>query len=368
MENHIMMEYIREEAVILRRLVKDRKELTAAFVKHLTTHTVKKIYFSGHGSPYHVGIIVKPMLEKLLSIEVSAEISALFNNHSGFNVNGVYKGGEQLLICPAQSGRTTGPYYAAVKARELGIPVLCLTLRPEGKLAKESDIVIVKDSGEEESFPETKGHLTSVALLMLCVLEAAYAMGKLSQEAYGEYMEAFERLPGACSRAVEATLVWYEKQKSVLMEEFCASIIGYGENYGTALEGAMKVQESTLKAWSGYECEEYMHGKNQAVLQNSVLFFLYAKVGGPETERMQQLVQWCRERSRHCFVVGKKGNPLEDETSICWEAVDHPYLSAIEYHIPFQVLSYKLATDMGLSTIVANHDFAGAQLKTRIEE
>ena len=84
--------------------------------------------------------------------------------------------------------------------------------------------------------------------------------------------------------------------------------------------------------------------------------------------RQRECSNWCSGAESAAFVVGKKGNPLEDETSICWEAVDHPYLSAIEYHIPFQVLSYKLATGMGLSTIVANHDFAGAQLKTRIEE
>ena len=368
MKNDIMMDYIREQAEIIDRLLKNRKQIVKPFVEHLKKYPVKRIYFSGHGSPYHVSVILKPMIEQLLQIEVSTETPTLFNYHGAYNVNGVYKKEEMFLICPAQSGRTSGPYYAALRAKELGIPSMCITLREEGKLAEVCDIVIKKDSGEEESFPETKGHITSVTTLMLAVIEAAHETGKMTEQVYEEYCEKFSELPQACLRAVDATLKWYETNKKYLLKEPNAVVIGYGENYGTALEGSLKILETSLKLCVGYECEEYMHGKNQIVTYESVQYFIYTPSIPQEMERMSRLVKWCRERSEGCFVLCDSDCELRDEKAISWKQVCYPYLSAIENHIPFQVISYMIAESLGLSTIVAHYDTAGKELGTRIEE
>ncbi len=365
---NIMLENIMEEPGIIRGLIENRKEIARDFVNHFEKYPVKRVYFSGHGSPYHVGMIIKPMMENLLKVEVSAEIPTLFNNHSNFNVNGVYQPEEMLLICPAQSGRTSGPYYSAEKAHNQGIPIMCITLRGNGMLAKISDILVVKPSGDETAFPETKGHLASVAILMLCILEAAFSLKRISDKEYEGYIEAFSRIPKACEEAIAATISWHDKYKYYLLRENTAIIVGYGSNYGTALEGALKVLESTLKLWTGYECEEFMHGKNQPVGHNSVLFFLYVPDKGTEPGRMKALVEWCRERSEACFVLGTLGCDLEDEKALCWNAVNYPYISALEYHIPFQMLSYLLARDLGRSTVVAEHDTVETELKLRIEE
>lgn len=62
MKNDIMMDYIREQAEIIDRLLKNRKQIVKPFVEHLKKYPVKRIYFSGHGSPYHVSVILKPMI------------------------------------------------------------------------------------------------------------------------------------------------------------------------------------------------------------------------------------------------------------------------------------------------------------------
>lgn len=368
MKNDIMMDYIREQAEIIERLFRNRKQIVKPVVDHLKKYPVKRIYFSGHGSPYHVSVILKPMIEQLLQIEASAETPTLFNNHGAYNVNGVYKKEEMLLICPAQSGRTSGPYFSALKAKELGIPSMCITLREDGKLAELCDIVIKKDSGEEESFPEIKGHMVSVVFLMLAVIEAAHELGKMTDQVYEEYCEKFSELPQACLRAVDATLRWYEVNKKYFLQKPNGAVVGYGENYGTALEGALKILETSLKMYAGHECEEYMHGKNQTVTRESIQFFIYSPSIPSEMERMSRLIKWCRERSEGCFVLCDSDCELRDEKAISWKQVRYPYLSAIENHIPFQVISYMLAESLGLSTIVANHDTAGKELGTRIEE
>ncbi|RGC64745.1 SIS domain-containing protein [Dorea longicatena] len=365
MNENAMMDCIKAEPDVIREILDNREYYCGDFVKHFMTHPVKRVYLSGHGSPYNAGVVVGFMMEKLLKVEAATSYPTLFMNHSGFNVNGMYEPEEMLVICPAQSGRTRGPVYVARKAREMGIPVICTTLLRDGVLARECDIVIEKRSGDEESFPETKGHVASMAILMLCVVEAAYALGRILKSEYDGYLEAFESLPRSVALAAERTLSWYEAHRQVLLEAGSFTFLGYGANYATAVEGGLKLLETTLKPCMSYECEEFMHGQNQPVKEGSVLFFLCPRE--PERDRMDELVQWCRRHTHNCFMVASPDDPVTDAHSIVSDFVECEFLTAIEYLIPFQVLSHVAARDMGLSSVVANHDDAGKELNVRFE-
>ena len=365
MNENAMMDCIKAEPDVIREILDNREYYCGDFVKHFMTHPVKRVYLSGHGSPYNAGVVVGFMMEKLLKVEAATSYPTLFMNHSGFNVNGMYEPEEMLVICPAQSGRTRGPVYVARKAREMGIPVICTTLLRDGVLARECDIVIEKRSGDEESFPETKGHVASMAILMLCVVEAAYALGRTLKSEYDGYLEAFESLPRSVALAAERTLSWYEAHRQVLLEAGSFTFLGYGANYATAVEGGLKLLETTLKPCMSYECEEFMHGQNQPVKEGSVLFFLCPRE--PERDRMDELVQWCRRHTHNCFMVASPDDPVTDVHSIVSDFVECEFLTAIEYLIPFQVLSHVAARDMGLSSVVANHDDAGKELNVRFE-
>ena len=365
MNENAMMDCIKAEPDVIREILDNREYYCGDFVKHFMTHPVKRVYLSGHGSPYNAGVVVGFMMEKLLKVEATTSYPTLFMNHSGFNVNGMYEPEEMLVICPAQSGRTRGPVYVARKAREMGIPVICTTLLRDGVLARECDIVIEKRSGDEESFPETKGHVASMAILMLCVVEAAYALGRILKSEYDGYLEAFESLPRSVALAAERTLSWYEAHRQVLLEAGSFTFLGYGANYATAVEGGLKLLETTLKPCMSYECEEFMHGQNQPVKEGSVLFFLCPRE--TERDRMDELVQWCRRHTHNCFMVASPDDPVTDAHSIVSDFVECEFLTAIEYLIPFQVLSHVAARDMGLSSVVANHDDAGKELNVRFE-
>lgn len=364
-----MMRYICEEPQIIARIFANRAVICADFVRHFQTHSVKRIYFSGHGSPYHVSVALQFMAEKLLHVEATTMTSALFNHHCTFDPAGVYQPEEMLLICPAHSGRTRGAVEAAKAARARGIPVACTTLHRDGMLAQLCDIVIEKDTGTEESYPESKGHFASLAILMLCVLESARALGTISGEEYARYTDAFSRLPQTCAEAIEKTNAWYDKYKYLLIREPTISLIGYGANCATALEGALKIMESTLKHCAGYEVEEFMHGQLEPVRHDTPLFFLCPRDGAAtgEQERMHTLLRYCRACSDSCFAVCRPDDPLADEKSICCNFTDCEFADTLEYLIPFQILCHRLARDMGLSTLTSFHDGSSARLGTRCE-
>lgn len=365
MNERVMMDYIKSEPEVVQEILDNRDYYCKEFVEHFLKHPIKRVYLSGHGSPYNAGMVLRFMMEKLLKVEVSIDYPTLFMNHCSFNANQIYKPSEMLLICPAQSGRTTGPVYAARKAKALGIPVICTTTLKNGVLAKECDIIIEKRTGDEESFPETKGHLASMAILMVCVVETAYALDRITFEQYNTYQRAFADLPRSIEEVTKATLNWYEEHKQILLEADSITFLGYGVNYATAVEGGLKILETTLKPCMSYECEEYMHGQNQPVAKDSILFFLCPKE--PEQKRMHDLVRWCRRHTDHCFMITSFEDEVADAHAIKSRFVECEFLTAIEYLIPFQVLSFVMARDMGLSCVVANHYNAGKELGVRFE-
>lgn len=136
MNENAMMDCIKAEPDVIKEILDNREYYCGDFVKHFMTHPVKRVYLSGHGSPYNAGVVVGFMMEKLLKVEAATSYPTLFMNHSGFNVNGMYSPEEMLVICPAQSGRTRGPVYVARKAREMGILIICTTLLRDGVLAR----------------------------------------------------------------------------------------------------------------------------------------------------------------------------------------------------------------------------------------
>ncbi|MEG2550422.1 MAG: SIS domain-containing protein [Erysipelotrichaceae bacterium] len=366
MKESAMIECISEEGIIIREILDNKDNYTKEIVNHFKKHKVKRIYISGHGSPYNVGHVLKFAIEDLLNIEVSVDYSSLFNNYLEFNVNGVYKPDEMLLICPAQSGRTKGPVLAAQKARKAGIPVICTTLLQDGILAKTCDIIIKKKSGVEESFPETKGHIASLTILLVAVIQCAFELDKIDEKEYQKYIENFYLLSDNIEKIIHFTETWYEINKKELIIAKDLTFVGYGENYPTAVEGSLKILETTLKACMSYECEEYMHGQNQPVDQNSYIFMIANR--GKEFNRIHQLADWCRLKGAHVVLITDEEDELKSKDDILVPSMEYGHLSTISYLIPFQVLGYYIARDMGLSSIIANHDDAGKELGVRYED
>lgn len=364
MNETYMLDYIRYESTMVKEIVANRDSYISELVEILASGKIKRIYFSGHGSPYNVGEIIRLMMSKLLHMEVTNDCPTLFNNHLDFNVNSIYNKEELLLICPAQSGKTSGPFNAAMKAKKLGIKTVCLTINPKGLLAENSDIVIDKKSGDEISFAETKGHIASLTIMMLSVIEAAYKLETITRVQYERFINGFDKVVLSMSEAVTSTMEWYQKHRDILMKQSYFTFVGYGPNYVTANEGGLKILETTLLPCLCYELEEYMHGKNQLVSSDSVIFFIAPKE--KEQDRMFKLYEWCKKISKNCILISNFDNEFIDDNSITCNFSEVEFLTTLEYLIPFQVISYLLANDLGKSTVIANHNNAGNELQTRI--
>ena len=358
----IMLGYIKEEPALFRALLADRENLTRDFVQLFLTHDFKRIYFSGSGSPSHVSLVGKYAAVKLLKIEASYSYPGLFNYHEGFNIGGKYKPEEMLLICPAESGRTKGPVIAARKAKELGIPVVSTTLFPDGVLARESTVVIPKPYEKEKALPSTKGHSAGLFIILLCILDAAKAIGSISAEEYDSYMADMAALADSCRSACEAAIAWFDAHQDIVMCADKYRIIGYGANYSTTLETALKFIESHQRPTMAYELEEFMHGPIRTVHKDDVLFFLLAE-DGPEKDRMLDLFHVMRKLTDNCVLVQSSADAFTDPLSLTFDAVNRELLSAVEYMVPMQVLAYLIMDHLGFDSTSGRNTFAKLEMQ-----
>ncbi|MCC8027578.1 MAG: hypothetical protein LIP16_20020 [Clostridium sp.] len=345
----IMLEYIKQEPDYLKELIKNKEAVSKDFVDFFLRHNIKRVYLCASGTPHYASVIIQYFLMKMLRIDATSSFPMMFNNHEDFNVNGVYGKDEIALLCPAHSGRTKGPLLAARRAKQLGIPVICTTLNEDGILAKECTVIIKKISGYEESYPESKGHFVTIATLLICIIEAARALRYISRQEYDSYYADFAKMDYSCREAYENTIAWYNANKDLLIHSDCFRFIGYGPNYPTAQEAALKWMESTLKVCIPFELEEYMHGPDLAV-RDTVMFYISAEKG-IEKERMGRLIRWAKRYTKYNILITNPDNELVDELSLTADFVNREFLSTLEYLIPFQVMAHLLARDLGLSTI-----------------
>ncbi|MEG0660794.1 MAG: SIS domain-containing protein [Anaerorhabdus sp.] len=360
-----MLKCIEEEPNLILTIFNSRDKLCKDFVDLFTVNPIKKVYFSGQASGIFIGNMLKPFMENLLDVEVEVTNPANFLEHEKFNVNNVYKPNEMALLCPAHSGTTVGPIKMATQCVSIGIPVICTTYNKDSKLASLSSVVIDKLSGPEESFIETKGHIASLTILLLCIIETAKKKKKISNTEYLAYLNCFEKISSGMKTIIKDTNNWYLKNKSILLNSKVIRYIGFGPYYSVAQEGSLKIAEASGLSALVYEMEEFMHTSTTQINENSTIFILNPMTS--ESERMNELLFWCRDHCDNCIQVSNY-NQYSNELSLNSTFQDNLYLSILEYLIPFQLIAFLLAKDLGISTINARNNGASSRLKTHVEE
>lgn len=347
---YAMLNEIKEQPFLMGELFSRRKEITRSFVELVTTHNIKRIYLTGSGSPLYVANVLKYAAIKLLGVEASTCPAMLFNYHDHFNTD-VYRPDEMMLICPAESGMGKGQVKAERVAKSLGIHVVCTTWNLEGILGRECDITLPKIPPREVALATTKGQSMALLLVLMCFVDAAKALGRLSDDEYNRYLAAMEALPASLQSAIDNTLEWFNIHGDAVMASPLYRFIGYGSNIGTIEEAALKFVECNKRPALFYELEECMHGPIRSIRQNDVVFLLCTE-DGHEKERMITLYEVIKTVTDHCFLIQSKKDEFQDLNGLSFDCSNVEFVNAIEYLIPMQILAFKVAEGLGLDTTI----------------
>ena len=342
-----MMDEILEQPELLRFLVEHREELTAPFVELVQKRRIKRVFFTGNGSPWYVGCALMEAAGNLLGADASAVPSAYFNRHGSLRIPEVYAPEEVLLVCPAESGHSRGQVDAARAARAAGAAVICTTLIPDGVLARECDVVLPKPGGHEVAMATTKGQTIALLELLMCFVEAGRALGRIDEAEYARFLRSFEDLPGNVAATIDASARWFERHRDAVMAAEQFFILGYGSGWGTAQEAALKFYECHQVPTLALELEEGMHGPFRAVRKDDLVFFICAEEG-QERDRALLLADALAVYNDNRVCLRRTDDPHMGPLDIPVASSGMPYVSAIEYLIPFQMLSFLISEAKGI--------------------
>ena len=151
--------------------------------------SVHKLYIVACGSSYHVGMIGKYNLERILRIPVEVALASEFRYMDPIVDN------RTLVIVISQSGETLDTMAALREAKRLGDTILSIVNVVGSSIARESDQVLYTWAGPEIAVATTKAYSTQLAVLNLLGLYLARLLGTMPVEEYHRVLEEMLLLP-----------------------------------------------------------------------------------------------------------------------------------------------------------------------------
>jgi glutamine---fructose-6-phosphate transaminase (isomerizing) len=244
---------------------------------------------------------------------------------------------DTLVVALSQSGGTEEIVATQRWARACGAPTVAITNQPQSALAHEADLALVTRAGHEQAVPATKSYTTQLAAL--AVLATGLCADPSAMDA------ELLRTPEELSRLLAESRV--DDAVDLLAAGGPTLAIGRGLVLGTALEVALKLEETCLRPVRALSYADLRHGPI-AVVASGVTAVLLAAADGPLADGLTGLAGDLRELG--ATVLGFGGD--ERFRNACDVGVPGPRLSEpvapLGLVLPPQLAVESLARRLGL--------------------
>ena len=240
------------------RIVFDELKLDEAYIRGM-----KKIFIVACGSSYHVGMVGKYNLERLIRIPVDVMLASEFRYADPLVDEGT------LVIVISQSGETLDSMAALRKARDLGARILSIVNVVGSSIARESDHVLYTWAGPEIAVATTKAYSTQLVLLDMLGIWFADICGRISSGEYSALLEELRKLPEKMEMILKST----EDIKYFASRYFnhdSVFYIGRNLDYALGLESSLKLKEISYVHSEAYASGELKHG-TISLIENGTL-------------------------------------------------------------------------------------------------
>lgn len=249
--------------------------------------------------------------------------------------------GDTLVVSVSQSGATQEIVETQAWAADCGAATIAVTNVAGSDLAAAADLSLVTEAGHELAVPATKTYLTQLAAM--AVLGTALTQDAADRTALDE---ALQRTPGEVQRLVDAADA-VEPAVELLAGAADTVVSGRGLLMGTALEVALKLEETCLRPVRGYSYADLRHGPI-SVVDEDVVAVLVAAQDGPLVGALRELAGDLSRRGAR--VVGLGGD--SGFAAACHVAVPGPDLpeavAPLGLAVPGQLAIERLARRLGL--------------------
>lgn len=267
--DHFMLKEIMEEPEAIRATVSPRIRDNGEIVLDSVTLTereirnIKKIFIVACGSAYHVGVLGKYVIEKLVGVSVEVDIA------SEFRYRDPIADESTLVIIISQSGETADTLAALRLAKEKGARVLSVVNVVGSSIASESDDVLYTWAGPEIAVATTKAYSTQVCMMYLLAIYMAQKLGKIDSDETRKLLSELMAIPDKMEEMLKSTAK-LERLSRLFAPLEHAYFIGRNIDYAVALEASLKLKEISYIHSEAYAAGELKHG-TISLIENGTL-------------------------------------------------------------------------------------------------
>lgn len=283
----IMWKYIEEETAALGGLLQDTamdRSLAALDME------VEAIYFVSHGSSYNAAIAAAGFISRVAGVRAYAYTPANLLYSCGALL---CEAREKTLVIPiSQTGTSRGAIEALQWARKEGFKILSFTDVEGSPIHTMSDAAIFLGCGEENSNAKTKGYSATLLQLLRLGIRLGFRKRTIGQQLYDEIAQELQAQVAALAPTKERARAWCQEMglgKGIRN----VYVLGYGMNFGTAMEGQLKLMETMCMPTMFNDLEEFSHGMHRAIGPDSTVVLLSTphKLDGLAQDTYRYLLQ-----------------------------------------------------------------------------
>ena len=312
---------------------------------------LKEVHILACGTSYHAGLIAQYWIEQLVGLPVR------IRSGSEFQAAPLPMTANTLTVGITQSGETADTLNAIAldKQRRLAQAaafqprLLGITNQSASSLSKLVDSTLPTLAGVEIGVAATKTFVNQLIVCFYLTLELALGCQAVLPEKIQAYWTELSRLPAQIRAVLELETQIKNIAQELVNQQHCI-VLGRGVNRAIALEGALKLKETTYLHAEGYSAGEFMHGPI-ALLDAHVPVIAIAPTDSTHTAMVANLRQ---VKSHGSPMIGILTDDTSPETAALFDhalmlpAIAHPLFPILSV-IPLQLLAYHIAVQRGLN-------------------
>lgn len=297
---------------------------------------IERIVIVACGTSSYAGLVGEYLIEELAGIPVEVHLASEFKyRDQPFSRSTV-------LLAISQSGETADTIAAIKKVDDYGVLRLGIVNAVGSTIARMTDAGVYCHAGPERAVASTKAFIAQVTVLTLIALHLSGG----NHKEFKPLLEELEALPAKAqavldnNESIKRIAEKYADYQSFLF-------IGRHNSFPSALEGALKVKETSYIHAEGCAAGEMKHGSLAMIDENFPTFAM--ATNSPLLEKTYSNIQEIRARGGPVVAIATEGNEsikdLVDDVIYVPEC--HEAVQPIIQQIATQLFAYHIASKLG---------------------
>ena len=321
---------VEADNVILSAVIDYKEQLLAA----------ERIVIVACGTSWHAGLIGKQLIENFCRIPVEVEYASEFRYRNPVVTD------KDVVIAISQSGETADTLAAVQLAKERGAFIYGICNAIGSSIPRATNTGSYIHVGPEIGVASTKAFTGQVTVLVMLALALGKERGTIAPAEYAEVVRELAAMP----EKIEEVLKVNDRVKDLSRTFTYARnflYLGRGFSYPVALEGALKLKETSYIHAEGYPAAEMKHGP--IALIDSDMPVVVIATHNAMYEKVLSNIQEIKARKGRVIALVSKGD--DTISKIADEVIELPdtieCLEPLIASIPLQLMAYHIAVCKG---------------------